>query len=463
MYSFTSTFNNFSQDQIHLLQDEFQQIPEEIRFSLLKSSIQNYKLIKSSQIHHNQEDIQKIISQNINEINTKNEQIIKDYQNQIQNNSFKLQLLQQKYDIETKFAHDNYNNILSEKKKIEIMYSEEKNKNDKLLAEINNINTSFCNKFDTLHNKMFSSASKGSIGENIVENFINTHFSLFQLINTSALHSRGDFFLTNNTLKLLIENKNMSNIRSDDIDKFYRDVKINVDSGSINAALFISLNDTYLINNKKGFVFEIKYGIPIVFIGNVYENIYIINYAIKILLYLVENGITINNIDHNDAFFLDITSLLTTLHDFYNEITQNDVKEKKAAEAVIECIKNRSLSMDFFIKHFSNFTSKYPSYFNKSTSNNHTYIQKILSTLPKSNFYTKDITYKRLEEYGFDKDTIKSVGGIDAVKEAYKQINPDWNSYTAYKKNELSNQPSTTNDQPKPIFDLSTSIYPRKI
>ncbi len=323
---------------------------------------------------------------------------------------------------EKKSLHDKINsyeiNIQQLHKKIEDLNS---TKNESILSDYNSTILSLKNDFNSIKEKLTGNSSKGDVGENIVEHFINQHFSLFSFENTSRFTAKGDFFLSNNYLKLLIENKNVQHVKTSDIEKFYRDVNINVLNGSINAALFISLNDTNLVQGKRDFVFEIKYGIPIIFISNVIENIQLIKFSIFTLLYLVENGITTQNTSNNDDFNIDLTSFISHIFQHYNTNTKILHNNKKIIESLLDNMKSQSSSFDDLYSHFNPFIIKYPQFFNKST-NNSCDLNKIFTTAKDKGISLSKFSLKTLEEIGFSKNIIQPFGKIDDLRESYKKF-----------------------------------------
>ncbi len=347
-----------------------------------------------------------------------------------------------------------------------------------ILSNYNSTIMELKNDFSVLKEKLTGNASKGDAGENLVESFINQNFSLFSFENTSKLSAKGDFFLTNNTLKLLIENKNVQNIKSNDTEKFYRDVNVNAQNGSINAALFISLHDTYLVNGKKNFVFEIKYGVPIIFIGNVFENIQLVKFAICTLLYLVENGITNTNKSDNDDFTINLISLMNTIFNHYDKNIKLIQNNKKLIESLLDNIKLQTASFDDLYAHFNPFIIKYPQYFNKNESNNNNNIQTIVNKLLINKIPIRNIKSETIEKLGFSKDDIKSIG-VDNIKKAYRvqlteptqlinqnivQNNDtdyeDFNNETNNMINNINKLLSKNNNTEKPLFNSKNSIYP---
>jgi hypothetical protein len=266
-------------------------------------------------------------------------------------------------------------------------------------------------------------ATKGIIGENIVKNFLARNFGLFDIIDTSSQTGKGDLVFTNKNLNLLIENKNIQTFRNEDFIKFYRDVENNVFNKTINAALYISLYDVPFPNGRRGFFFERKNGIPIILISNVYENMFAISYAINTLIYLIENGFVSKDNDSEDEeeFYLELSDFLTNLFTIYDKNIQSVENDRKNILSLVNSLEERTLNNNNFVSFLKNFTDNYPQFFNKNNDENKSSIEKIINTLPKKNF---TITYQSLQKYGFKKEHIKPLGGIQVIKNAYKVVNP---------------------------------------
>jgi hypothetical protein len=148
---------------------------------------------------------------------------------------------------------------------------------------INQLNNKFSNYFE----KIFKgNTEKGEYGEYFVNNYLSDKFNSSTIIDTHKDFAKGDFIFNLNQIKTLIEVKNVQKLKTDDVDKFYRDIQLQIQNHSINSAILISLNDSNLIHGKRHFVFEIKYNIPIIMISNVFNNHYI-KFAIMLCDYLI--------------------------------------------------------------------------------------------------------------------------------------------------------------------------------
>ena len=165
------------------------------------------------------------------------------------------------------------------------IYDYDKNINHNLspvITKINDINTNFFkffNKFDS------GNVEKGNFGEKFIEQYLYDKFSSCSITDTHKSTSYGDMLFKFDKLNTMVESKNVINLKKDDINKFYKDVKIRTDNSEINSALFISLNECNLSDNRY-FTFEIKNKIPIIFISNVFKNPELIRISIIILNYI---------------------------------------------------------------------------------------------------------------------------------------------------------------------------------
>lgn len=460
--SFEDKYNN----TITELHDNIKQLNETIHFKnnnieLLNKEIELKKAEKINEINCYYEqgrilakkDFDSFYSQTLEEKNKLNDKILS-YENQIQ------QLYKQINDINLQSQHN-------------------------LLSNNNNNFIDVKNDLAFVIEKLTGNASKGAVGETSIENYINLHFSNFSLKDTSNMTAKGDFFMTNGVLKLLIESKNIQNTKANDVNKFNRDIEENIKNGSINAGLYISLNDTNLIDDKKGFVFKIINKTPIIYIGNVWNNLDNIKFAINTLLHLVENGITNNDNIDNDNFTMDLISLVDNIHthiDTNNKIIQS---YKKSIENIVENIKLQTMSLDNLCNtHFQPFTLKYPKYSNKTSKNND--LLNMFNKLRDNNIAQSKVTTPVLQNLGFTLQTIRQTGRIEDIKKKYKDFLDKENelNYTETvtetvnetftetvteiskkdnildilaKKNTLKHE---IKEEQKQLFDLKNSIYP---
>ena len=182
------------------------------------------------------------------------------------------------------------------------LYDYDKNLNQNLnpmMNRINDINQNFFkffNKFDA------GNVEKGNFGEKFIQTYLYDKFSNCAITDTHKSTSYGDMLFKYDKLNTMIESKNVMSLKKDDINKFYKDIKIRTENLEINSALFISLNDCNISESCRYFSFEIKNKIPIIFISNVFKNPELIRISIIILNYInkfisnFNNNISVHNI-----------------------------------------------------------------------------------------------------------------------------------------------------------------------
>lgn len=412
--------------ELNEIQNIFNSLNNDVKFFLLKNAAQQYNDI------HNI-SIQNCESETINKINIehtkKMNEIKEDYEEKVSVLHF------ENYHLEKKIKDNTQINTLN------VLIEQLKNDKKQLLDDksllqkrITQLESNNDDKIQKFIDKMTGTTAKGIVGENIVQNFIAKNFGLFDIIDTSSKTGKGDLFITNKKFNLLVENKNIQTFRSEDFYKFYRDVESNVLNKNINAALYISLYDIPFPNGRRGFFFERKYGIPIILLSNVYENIHSISFAINTLLYLVENGFVCQESikDGNEDFYLELSTFISNVFSFYESSLKLIDNDKKNILALVESLQERTESTDILLTQLKKFTDLHPQFFNKNDNNNEDSIHKIIHSLPKTNFNINDITYDNLEKYGFSHDDIKSIGGIKPIKNAYKIINPQTNTFRPF-------------------------------
>ena len=422
MVFFTCDLGDISNvTEIQEIQALFNSVNNDVKLFLLKNAVNQYKNIHNISIQNcESETINNINIENIKKIN----EIKEEYEDKIKDLQFENYYLEKslKDNKEAKTLNTIIEQLKEDKKELTT---------EKLILQnrINHIENKTEDKIDKFINKMTScSATKGVIGENIIKNYLSQNFGLFDIIDTSGLTGRADLFFTNKTLNLLIENKNTLSFRNEDFIKFYRDVENGVINKTINAALYISLYDVPFQNGRRTFYFERKFGIPIIMISNVYENMGSISYAINTLLYLIENGFVPNDHDDDDEdndFYLEIADFVTNLFTVYEKSLQFIDNDRKNILNLVKSLEERTENCNNLLYSLNNLTEKFPQFFNKNQTQNReevkeASIEKIVSALPK-NF---TVTYNNLEKLGFKKEVVAPLGGTSVIKNAYKLVNP---------------------------------------
>ncbi len=147
-----------------------------------------------------------------------------------------------------------------------------------------------------------SSAQKGSVGENIVYNYLSQHFSHYDVQNTSKNNaSMSDLFMTSHDQKfhILVEVKNVNTLSASDKTKFIHDIEVSSKSGKIDGAILYSLHNTNI--NSRAFNIVYHYGIPTLYISNVKSNVEMIKYGVFVMEELIQKkGCLMDNADHGE-------------------------------------------------------------------------------------------------------------------------------------------------------------------
>jgi hypothetical protein len=196
--------------------------------------------------------------------------------------------------------------------------------NDTLVTKLDEMKNDF--------NKFFKdNSAKGTFGENKIEYYLSQNFSGCQIEDTSSTTASGDFLFKYESLKLMVESKNVQYLKNSEIDKFYRDIDLQVSKNAINSALFISFHDTNLPQGYRNFFFEMRSGIPVIFISNVLNSDFYMKNSILMLMYLVKNGIT-NKLETDDDKLQFVVSAMYKVADFVTKQAQSIENERKLIE-----------------------------------------------------------------------------------------------------------------------------------
>jgi len=324
------------------------------------------------------------------------------------------------------------------------------NKNIQVIdSSIHQLNDKFTSYFD----KIFSNnTAKGDYGEDFVQNYLIDKFSGSNIIDTHKEATKGDILFHHNNLKTLIEIKNVQQVKPTEIEKFYRDIQIQKDSG-INSALFISLNDINFTQGKKIIHFEIKYNIPIFMITNAFNNPENIRLAIMIMEYLIKHQFIFDQEHHSknskdskdnrDGQKLQL--LITAINEIY-EYTNSQKKILEDDYIIIkkftENFKKRERQIIDIDITINNIFKQYPKLqfdIKKTTEvtvteNNSTLedgramdylkpiVQKIIEHITQQNiikFNKTNINIKFLKALQISDNNIRYAGGIKAIQKQF--------------------------------------------
>jgi hypothetical protein len=404
--------NNQYQDKINSLEFNIEKLQNEkvINISSLieqgkKLSQDDYdKYIKLHELHNNQ--LKTNYENQIKDINDKNNKLI-DKINDL--------------DILITNLHSNNNELTN--KLFDISKMQENNKYDSLINNFSVLNQKLGDNFDRFFR---DNTSKGIIGEDFIEKFLSDSFSNCKIFNFTKEFGKGDFLFVLNDSKILIESKNVQTLKKEDIDKFYRDIDIQIAKNTINSAILISLNDTNLINGKRLFHIEIKNSIPIIMISNAFKMTEYIRFSILIINYLIKIGICNNN-ESDDEKLSFIINSINEIYCFFKIQINYLNNDKQMLLKIEQSYNKREVDLFNIEKLMKNIFSKYPEMYIKDTvSNNNDNLETIINKIdqhintlePNTEF---KITTKNLEEIGILKNMIRNIGGLKVLTEHFNK------------------------------------------
>jgi len=314
--------------------------------------------------------------------------------------------------------------------------------NQKNIQIVDNSINQLNNKFSTYFDKIFKgNTEKGEYGESFVNNYLSDKFNSSTIIDTHKEFAKGDFIFYLNQMKTLIEVKNVQKIKTEDIDKFYRDIQLQIQNDSINSAILVSLNDSNLIQGKRNFVFEIKYNIPIIMISNVFNNSEYIKFAIMVIDYLIINNYIYTKKDETkeeenhkiqsiiyaiNLIFQHIQIQKTYLQEELNiiqKLTENYKKRENNLFDIEIIIKNTFMNFPQIIQTQQQKQKKqqHINITNSEDSNNtiNDSMNTIIQIIKDNQLQIKDINKKKLNSIQINDHLIKQSGGIKQIIHQY--------------------------------------------
>lgn len=251
---------------------------------------------------------------------------------------------------------------------------EERLRNKELLNNIYEKQNIEFNKMDEFLRKYKVSTHIGEFGENFIDEYFKINFLTRHknpsLTNVSYIKGQGDLHYIDNNFKLLIEVKNKSIMTKEDINKFYDNITECYKNGTINAGILISLQDTYLIDNQKGLVFEWykvqENDIPLIYISNVINNHDLIKLSVNILGYLIDRGLTkfesksnekkilINSIEEIYKKFCNLKKILEKNKKFINFLEEQNKDLENIQNSIFDILIHTSDKIKDIHFNFSN-------------------------------------------------------------------------------------------------------------
>ena len=350
-----------------------------------------------------------------NFIFSNNTEVVK-YQEKIIELQTKLDLLNNNYSqLISNTINTNVNTICNENNKNIISTIKDTNNSisiNLIDEKITNINNTFSKYFEKF---IKGNIEKGNFGEKFIENYLYDKFSNCSIVDTHKETSFGDLIFSNNELKTLVESKNVQTCKKEDFNKFFRDVELRSKNNEINSALYISLNDTGLLNNTKYFNFQFRNNMPIILISNVFNNPEFIRFSIILLEHII---LFLKNQDHHFDINTFISHLNNILSLVMNQFEYIDNDRKLISRLQIS-LNNREKDLNIIHQQILNLIE------NNSEKKINT-IQSIESSIIECiNDKLKEdksfkINLKNLQDLNISSYDIKKIGGIKAITNKIK-------------------------------------------
>ena len=161
--------------------------------------------------------------------------------------------------------------------------------------------------------------TKGDFGENYVLNSITELFPESEIDDVSGTTASGDILWNLKSLRCLVEVKNVASSRNLNVDKFVRDMSINVNKGKCNCGLFVSLK-TDNIPSKGRLKLEFVNGMPVLYVSNVFKSPYALQYSLKMLKEFQAAMTKISGTSGED-----LTSMVTHFSNLKNKFEEQSV------------------------------------------------------------------------------------------------------------------------------------------
>jgi len=351
-----------------------------------------------------------------NFIFSNNTEVVK-YQEKIIELQTKLDLLNNNYSqLISNTINTNVNTICNENNKNIISTIKDTNNNTSINLideKITNINNTFSKYFEKF---IKGNIEKGNFGEKFIENYLYDKFSNCSIVDTHKETSFGDLIFSNNELKTLVESKNVQTCKKEDFNKFFRDIELRSKNNEINSALYISLNDTGLLNNTKYFNFQFRNNIPIILLSNVFNNPEFIRFSIILL----DN---IHIFLKNQKTHFDINNFINNLNNILNMVMNQfeyiDSDKKLISKLQIN-INNREKDLNIIHQQIINLIKNNSSKQINSLQNIEDSIINIIKKEIQNNKKFK-ITLKSLLELNISAYDIKKIGGLKNIINKIKE------------------------------------------
>lgn len=165
---------------------------------------------------------------------------------------------------------------------------------------------------------------KGNFGEDYVCNSILHEFpeAIVDDVSGETAHCDWVWKMDSNSFRCLVEVKNVAQGKNLNVEKFVRDMNINIANGEANCGVFVSLK-TETIPNKGRVKLEYIQNCPIIYVSGIWKNPIVLPYALRLTRQLQQ---------HNDTRASgDVLHMQEYVSKTYNTITkeQSNINEMR--------------------------------------------------------------------------------------------------------------------------------------
>lgn len=369
------------------------------------------------------------------------ESLEKEYNSKIENYESKIKEFETTLKKEKSFETEQINSFIEKgriQRESEISYlkNELKEKDDKLreliqkrndkdLEELNNRVASILGELQSFNTYVgVSTAQKGSVGENIILNYLSQNFSQYNVIDTSKNNaSMSDLFMTSYDGKynILVEVKNVNMLSSTDKSKFINDIEISGKNGKINGAILYSMNNANI--NSRPFNISYHYGIPTLYISNVKNNMEMIKYGIFVMEELVLRNKFYNENSEKSELNDDFIKMIDSMNKYLGSEVEMLEKDRKMIINLENQYKERFKRSSEQMGHIKNMVEKYNvdiSFVQKSVDDAD-FIDNLLQKIMNSGL-KENISQATLTKIGIKSCDILKAGGVKEIKSLLKSF-----------------------------------------
>ncbi len=275
------------------------------------------------------------------------ENLEKEYNRKIENYELKIKEYEQNLKKEKSIESEQINGFIEKgraQRESEVSYlkNELKEKDEKLrlliekqneksIEELNNRVSSILSELQSFNTYVgVSTAQKGSVGEQIVYNYLTQNFSQYNVLDTSKNNaSMSDLYMSSNDGKynILVEVKNVNALSSNDKSKFINDIEISGKNGKINGAILYSMNNANI--NSRYFNIAYHFGIPTLYISNVKNNVEMIKYGIFVIEELIMRNKFYHENNENNELNDDFIKMIDSMNKYLGYEVEMLEKDRK--------------------------------------------------------------------------------------------------------------------------------------